>query len=374
MSLWQPFAVLPNFELCGQIAIDAQYAAFASVEDPRVEQINAAFPKHRALLERLQDPFGNQRSPTILLLNPTAPAGFVTIEAMASLRDILSIAVIPLARSRYRRGQSVGPFPYSNIFEFYPWAVNRELDGVFMITPGTFGIDDLDDLNAQTAPEVVSRSIVSRRDIDMPILDALTAHWQRVCRSRRKRSHANDRILRSLNMAYHASKLPALQDAGIFDYGRLVALWVSAFEILAHPGSGNVNRWSVYDLLDRAEWRNVRNRGHHFLLRDRKGFSRRARPCKVYERLYEMRSGFIHGNPVNQMSRLFRTDGIILHKAAAPLYRLALAAALGVRLDKEEPEDLMEYVKYHFLEVDPFYKPQDEMEDAIVRALPPKTR
>ena len=237
MSLWQPFAVLPNFEPCGQTAIDAQYAAFASVEDPRVEQINAAFPKHRALLERLQDPFGNQRSPTILLLNPTAPAGFVTIEAMASFRDILSIAVIPLARSRYRRGQYVGPFPYSNIFEFYPWAVNRELDGVFMITPGTLGIDDLDDLNAQTAPEVVSRSIVSRRDIDIHIFDALIAHWQRVCRSRRKRSHANDRILRSLNMAYHASKLPALQDTGIFDYGRLVALWVSAFEILAHPGT-----------------------------------------------------------------------------------------------------------------------------------------
>ena len=74
------------------------------------------------------------------------------------------------------------------------------------------------------------------------------------------------------------------------------------------------------------------------------------------------------------MSRLFKADGIILHKAAAPLYRMALSAALGVRLDKKEPEDLMEYVKYHFLVVDPFYAAQDEMEDAIVRALPPKTR
>ena len=375
MSLWRPFAILPNFELCGQTAIDVGYAAFASVEDPRVQEINATVPRHRALLERFCDPFGDKRSPTILLLSPSAPPGFRTIEAMASIRNILSVAVIPLARSRHRPGQYLGPLPYSDVFEFYPWAINREFDGVFMITPGTSGMDDeegFDKLNIQTAPEIGSRCVVDRRSIDIPMFEALTAHWTRVCRSRRKRAHSNDKVLRSVNMAYHASKLPALQDAGVFDYGRLVALWVSAFEILAHSGAGNVTRWSVYALLEGAEWRNPKNRGRHFLVKDRKGYSRRARPCRVYERLYGMRNDFIHGNPINRMSRLFETDGIILHKAAAPLYRMALAAAMGVRLDLEEPEDTMEYVKYHFTVVDPFYACQNEMEEAIVRALPPK--
>ena len=203
---------------------------------------------------------------------------------------------------------------------------------------------------------------------------ALAQHWGKVCLSQRKRPHANDKILRSLNMAYHACKLPSLQDAGIFDYGRLVALWVSAFEILAHPGMGRVNRWAVYDLLDRAEWRNKKNQGRYFRLKDRKGYSMRARPCRVYERLYGMRNDFIHGNPFDQMSRVFATDGIILHKAAAPLYRMALAAAMELRLERKEPDDLNEYVKYHFLTVEPFYRFQAEMEDAIVRALPPRKR
>ena len=367
--------MLPNFEVGGQTAIDVGYAAFVSVEDPRIQEINATVPKHRALIERLCEPFGDKRCPTILLLSPSAPPGFRTIEAMASIRNILSVAVIPLARSRHRSGQYLGPLPYSDLFEFYPWAINREFDGVFMITPGTSGLDDaegLDKLNIQTAPEVGGPCVVDRRDIDIPMFEALTVHWARVCRSRQKRAHSNDKVLRSLNMVYHASKLPALQDTGVFDYGRLVALWVSAFEILAHPGTGNVSRWAVYALLEGAEWRNPKNRGRHFLLKDRKGYSRRARPCKVYERLYRMRNDFIHGNPVNRMSRLFRADGIILHKAAAPLYRMALAATMGVRLDLEEPEDIVEYVKYHFTVVEPFYRFQDEMEEAIVRALPPK--
>ena len=92
----------------------------------------------------------------------------------------------------------------------------------------------------------------------------------------------------------------------------------------------------------------------------------------MYERLYDMRNDFLHGNPVNGMSRLFGADGIILHKAAAPLYRMALAAAMGVRLDKKELGDLIEHVKYHFQTVKPFCEPQEKMEEAIVRALPPQ--
>lgn len=43
-------------------------------------------------------------------------------------------------------------------------------------------------------------------------------------------------LTRSLNMAYHASLLPAGTDTTFYDVGRIVSLWVSAFEILVHPG------------------------------------------------------------------------------------------------------------------------------------------
>lgn len=47
---------------------------------------------------------------------------------------------------------------------------------------------------------------------------------------------------------------------------------------------------------------------------------------------------------------------------------------MEVRLDKKEPDDLKEHLRYHFLTVEPFYRPQEQMEKAIVRALPPKRR
>ncbi|MCY4059957.1 MAG: hypothetical protein OXG44_18385, partial [Gammaproteobacteria bacterium] len=345
MSLWQPVAILPNFELEGQTAIDVPHATFASVEDPRVQEINAAAPKHAELLGRWRDPFGEECRPTLLLLSPNAPTGFNRMEAVTSLRDILSISVVPLARSRHRPGQYVGPLPYSNVFEFYPWAVAKELDGVVTSTPGVRGSHDLEKLNPQTAPETGRQSRIGEHDLDRPMFNALLEHWRSVSRVRRKHAHAADKVLRSLNMAYHASKLPALQDARVFDDGRLVALWVSAFEILAHPAVRDVNQWDVYDLLDSAEWRRAKNRRREFLIAGRKR-PKRTRPCKVYRRLYEMRNDFLHGNPVSRISGLFGDTGIILHKAAAPLYRIALSAALRVRLDHQEPENLMEALKH----------------------------
>ena len=371
MSLWQPVAILPNFELEGQTALDVPHAAFASVEDPRVQEIDAAAPKHAELLGRWREPFGDECRPTLLLLSPNAPAGFSRMEAMTSLRDILSISVIPLVRSRHRPGQSVGPLPYSNVFEFYPWAIAKELDGVVMNTPGVRGLHDLEKLNPQIAAEVGRQSRIAEHDLDRPMFNALIEHWRSVSRVKRKHAHAADKVLRSLNMAYHASKLPALQDARVFDDGRLVALWVSAFEILAHPGSAEVSQWCVYDLLDSAQWRHAKNRRREFLIAGRNP-SKRTRPCKVYRRLYEMRNDFLHGNPVSRMSGLFGDTGIILHKAAAPLFRMALTAALGVRLDRHEPADLMEALKYRICVEDPFYKPQEVMEGAIIRALPPR--
>jgi hypothetical protein len=53
-------------------------------------------------------------------------------------------------------------------------------------------------------------------------------------------------------MAVAASKMPATVDVRLFDLGRIVSLWISAFEILAHPGMGTSGLFRVYDLLDRA--------------------------------------------------------------------------------------------------------------------------
>jgi hypothetical protein len=40
----------------------------------------------------------------------------------------------------------------------------------------------------------------------------------------------------------------------IYDIGKAIALWVSAFEILAHPGTPNVGYRQVYQMLEKAKW------------------------------------------------------------------------------------------------------------------------
>lgn len=48
--------------------------------------------------------------------------------------------------------------------------------------------------------------------------------------------------------------MPAGVDATLYDFGRSVALWVSAFEILTRPQEGQASASSVYAVLDRVPY------------------------------------------------------------------------------------------------------------------------
>jgi hypothetical protein len=110
--------------------------------------------------------------------------------------------------------------------------------------------------------------------------------------------------MRSLNMAYQASLLPAGTDATFYDVGRVVSLWVSAFEILVHPGgSGQANRNRVFEMIERTPWAEVESSQ---LVHDTGGKSmvKRTLASWLYKVLYECRNDFLHGNPVER-SNLF---------------------------------------------------------------------
>ena len=51
-------------------------------------------------------------------------------------------------------------------------------------------------------------------------------------------------------MANEAAKMPAGVDATLYDFGRAVALWVSAFEILTRSADGIAGVNTVYPLLE----------------------------------------------------------------------------------------------------------------------------
>jgi hypothetical protein len=132
-------------------------------------------------------------------------------------------------------------------------------------------------------------------------------------------------------MAYHASQMPAGGDTTFYDVGRLISLWVSAFEILVHPGDdGYANRNAVFGLLERVIWARP---GCAALAHDTGGRQKVKRTLAswLYQSLYDRRNDFLHGNPVSRDTLFLPASGRNLFLYAAPLYRLALTAYLDLR-------------------------------------------
>ena len=79
------------------------------------------YPSHMAFLSKFRDQFGEQVWPSLLLLHVGAPPTCYTAEAVTSFRDIISLSVVPYARSSRLRFDKASNLAYTNIFQFYPW-------------------------------------------------------------------------------------------------------------------------------------------------------------------------------------------------------------------------------------------------------------
>jgi hypothetical protein len=130
--------------------------------------------------------------------------------------------------------------------------LNRHNQDLIANTPAMIALDKVSAFRGQSTPEM-PHMILSDADVDQPLLEALLARRRE--RYGGRRPVWSDRALfRSLNMANQAAQIPAGMDTTFYDVGRMIALWVSAFEILAHPGQGRSGLGKVYELLERVEW------------------------------------------------------------------------------------------------------------------------
>lgn len=273
---------------------------------------------------------------------------------MASIRDILSGSVVPLARALWvTGGQLSAPLCFSRVFDFYPWKVNQEAKGLVMLTPSVGALDDIDNFQGQVFPEV-STAELSPNDIDLPVFLALTRIW-RTAYDGTALEGKDLALMRSLNMAHHACQLPAYQDTRGFDYGRLTALWVSAFEILAHPGRRrSVKERHVMELISKADWSDRR-------------FADLSKG--LYKQLYEARGAFLHGSEIKEEHLFSVGNRVPLHQLAAPIYRMALASFLQLKIDlpdvhHSDPTVAQEQHNNYWSS----RRPRDRMEEAIALA------
>lgn len=363
---WEPVWALPNLEL--DQAIDGGEFALVPPTDIRVERISEENEKFRIYVNRFQDAHGQPIQPALILRRQDVPNRFKTVNAVSSFRDLIAASTVPLARSLDLIFDNAGDrVRHSSAFWVYPWMLGK--DNRFMIasTPDTLAIHTIDEFRGQSSPEI-SRVTLRRETIDEPLFEELCRRWK-IRYGSRNPEWPEIALFRSLHMAYHACLIPAGADAVFHDYGRVIALWAAAFEILAHPGhGGKANARKVLQLLEAVPWID-KACGHKRSIVgvDSNGVPvRKNIACWLYGHINRCRNDFLHGNPVGSKSLQVPASGRLLTTVAASLYRLALTSFLKLVWQKPIPADeeaavLVKYSDQRWR----FWYPQRQCEEAL---------
>jgi hypothetical protein len=171
-------------------------------------------------------------------------------------------------------------------------------------------------------------------------------------------------------MANEAARNPALVAATFYDVGRTLALWVSAFEILTHPGgAGQANFTTVADVIEKVKWLDPELGAAAHSVFVGKQAAQRPLATWVYKKIYDLRNDYLHGNDVAGPSLMLNDKKAVIDFAAC-LYRLALTGFLGLDFSEPMPpsDDAEAMDKFISRRID-FHEPQKLLEAAILTAV-----
>jgi hypothetical protein len=217
MDEWTPFFLLPNLETQGIIECDG-IAALVPPYDERVTAICSTHPNFKEFLSRFKNTFGQQIWPSVLIISPKAPNSYRTIDAIASFRDLISIATIPRARALVLKYERHHQLTYSDTFSLYPWTLDKNYKYLMSHTPSGLSMHVVEEFRGQSSPEIPTRSLQTN-GLDRPLMLALLKRWQ-ICYSERSVRWKDRALFRSLNMANQALQAPGGTDTTYYDVGR----------------------------------------------------------------------------------------------------------------------------------------------------------
>ncbi len=327
MGDWLPGFLLPNVRL--EAPIEAKHIALVQAHDERVVSYASEHPNWAELISSFTDAFGVAVAPSLIVIRRDAPAHVFHMGNIGSFRDLVAMSVIPKRQAEiltYGTKSSI----YANTFDLYPWTLDKNDQYLTMSTPAVGGLHQVAEFHGQVAPEV-ARVTLSRSDLDQPLLTETLRRWERI-RKGEAVGWDDRRLFRALNMAFHAARMPAGAEITKFDIGRSIALWVSAFEILVHPGGTDKTSISlVFDVLERTNWVTTQAARKAFVTTTQGVQRRRTLASWLYQRLYRARNDFMHGNPVRWGSLREHSAAPMIVHFAAPLFRLCLASVLNLQ-------------------------------------------
>ena len=250
MPTWILMFAVPHID--AQEPIEVPGIALVSLRDDRLKALAKKHRRFAMYLRRFKSEFGQQIWPSIIIRETSSPEEYRSVEAIAGFRDAIAVSVIPYSWALALCFENTFGIRYANWFSFYPWMIDAKYDGIVMQSMAQRGFHEVKALKAQTSAGFAYQPLAARM-IDKPLLKAVLARWDARFKSRAP-DRENVALFRSLNMALSAAMLPGNVEVTIYDIGRAIALWVSAFEILAHPGTSNVGYRQVYNLLEKTRW------------------------------------------------------------------------------------------------------------------------
>jgi hypothetical protein len=330
------------------------------------------YPNFATFMSNFRTEFGDLVEPAIIIVKADAPPSYRTVEAVAGFRDTAAITAVSRAWALAIRYGTTRSTLYANWFSIYPWMLDKNFDDVITRTMAVLAIHDVKRLKPQSSA-AVSPQWLEPQNIDFTLSQELLKRW-----TKRYADDTPDKpdtaLFRSLNMAHYAALMPAGADVTMYDIGRTVALWVSAFEILAHPGDDTKNGFiQVYDLLQKVTWNLTKcaEETHQCY-----GFKYEKKPrnlaCWVYGELNAARNDFLHGVPILEDRLTVKISGQSLFRYCALLYRMPLVAFLNLEWTIPPPDvsDVEAFVKWQSDRQD-FGSYQRDIEAALATILVP---
>lgn len=344
---WDLLFTLPNLSPSIPTKFKSDGYAICSGNDPMLKALasNAGNTTSLKMLEEFRTGNGEAYRPACFLVRSSIPVAARTADAIRAFRNICAVATItPYYATRLANpGAAQWSVSWADQFQFGAFIAGS--NGWVQTIGPVLGTDN--QIPRQQPAGAFGNPTNFSLIVDDSLLERLFRAWHRCYLQGRDRRKLL-RLFRALEVAFHASLFPDDGLKSINDIGSRLALWVSALEVLSHPGT-SVNKRTVQKVLRDAPYGSKHLKSNRFVVYYGRGKSRQrfaaTLPEALYDDLYWARNQFLHGNGVTVSTLRYRRSKRYAHLAhvAPVLFSAALFSildTLGVRSGPMDPKTL----------------------------------
>jgi hypothetical protein len=328
---WDLLFTLPNISPPVPTPFDKGGYLICAANDPRLQKLaaNAGNITSARMLQQFKTARGKGYLPGCFLIRADIAMRLRNAEAIRAFRNVCAIATTTATYAVRLASPHATQWRVSWSDQFlFGYFIAGKNGWVQTLDGAVKGTDDAipDQQPAAQFGNPTDWSIL----VDEPLLDRLLTCWRR-CYIQRKDRRILLRLFRSLEVAFHASLFPADGLTSINDIGTRLALWVSAFEVLCHPGSGSVDKRHVQNILSAAPYSMKEVVVKRYTITYQKRKIRVTLPEALYDDVYWARNQFLHGMPVRSATLRYRQSRacVPLANVAPVLFNAALVSHLN---------------------------------------------